>query len=124
MQTDEFIERVHLRVPEGKAETTREATRVTLHALGGILSEEEAHNLAAQLPSDLADAVTITAEQPGPADCDELYELVATRADIPPPLAASYAAAVVDVLRKAVSGGEFTNVVMDLPAEFDELVVL
>ncbi len=60
--------------------------------MGGILSPEEARDLAAQLPSELAEAVTVTSDHP--------------------------------VLRKVVSDGEFTDVVMDLPGGFDELVVI
>lgn len=123
MQAEEFVERVHLRVPEGDEETARKAIDVTLHALGGILPPEEARNLAAQLPSGVADATALTADQPGPSDPPELYDRVAARLGTEPPLAAAYAAAVVDVVRKAISDGEFRDVTMELPAEFDELVI-
>lgn len=124
MQADELIERVHLRNPVADLDTAQRAVEVTLHALGGILSAQQAHDLAAQLPRPLGEAVSLTADQPGPADPHQLYERVAQRSGLSTEAAAEYCAAVVAVLRKAVSDGEFTDLVLELPPAFDELVVL
>ncbi|MBW3603485.1 MAG: DUF2267 domain-containing protein [Actinobacteria bacterium] len=122
MQTDEFVDRVHERLGNVDREQARRSTIVTLRVLGEALSADEAHDLAAQLPRELADTVRESAEQTTIYDHDTFLVRVAELAGIDDGSSEVHARAVVGVLREAVTGGEFVTMSLDLPDALDGLL--
>lgn len=99
---------------EGDAQRLVEATLATL---AERITAEEAHDLAAQLPQDLQGALAGGAgERFG---YDELVRRVMVRADLDPDRAGVRTAAVLDVLRDAVTPGEWEDLLAQLPGVGD-----
>jgi uncharacterized protein (DUF2267 family) len=96
--------------------------RATLETLAERLTRGEADDLAAQLPKQMKGWLTTGS---GPAErfgLDEFVRRVGERAEIPPERAREAVRAVFKTLREAVTGGEFKDVMSQLPSEFSELV--
>jgi uncharacterized protein (DUF2267 family) len=115
----EFVHAVQRRGGFDSADGAEAALTATLSVLGERLTGDEARDLAAQLPGEIADAV----ETHGPGerfDLEEFYRRVAEREerDVNPAVAREHARAVMDVVLGAVSGGERADVVAQLPLEY------
>jgi uncharacterized protein (DUF2267 family) len=120
MQYDEFINQVKARARlSGNGEAVR-ATRATLEALGQRLNRDEAHHLAAQLPSEIGyylERLDRHSEQFG---LDEFYDRVTDYEGkgVDKPEAIHHARSVLSVMTQAVTPGELNDVRAQLPAEF------
>ena len=119
MQYDEFITRVHHRVDISQPEKVELAIQAVMETLGESLSEDEAMDLAAQLPKEMQGYLRPGGprleEQPSP---DAFYQRVGLRADVEPDAARRYVEAVVAVLCQAVSAGQLVDVMRELPDDF------
>ena len=122
MKYDEFIGQVQHRAGLGSHVEAERATRATLETLAERLAGGEAHDLAAQLPPELARYL----EQPDAGigaklTLDEFFELVSEREGVDLPDATLHARVVLGVLTEAVSIGEIQDVRVQLPAAFAQL---
>ncbi|MDX6729455.1 MAG: hypothetical protein QOK49_4260 [Baekduia sp.] len=112
-------------VVAGEAGTDREqaerAMSTTLQTLGERLDREEARQLAAQLPPEVAPwiATTTPAER---FDADEFVRRVAQRAGADARDGRRQATAVLDALSRAVSTKEWDDLVAELPRDFAPLL--
>lgn len=119
MNRDEFLAKVReLGEYADRAETER-ATRAVLGLLGQRLGDE-AKDLAAQLPGDLADAVLTegAAESYGEA---EFLRRLASELGATEETARWDASAVLTTVAEAVTGGQLNQILTRLPSGYAEL---
>jgi uncharacterized protein (DUF2267 family) len=122
MKYDEFIEAVQQRghVDGERAERVTEATLVTL---AERLSPAEVEDAGSQLPKRMKEWLrTARPPRPDPFGLDEFKRRVAERAGVPESKVANDITAVMTTLREALSGGEFQDVMDQLPDEFWQVV--
>jgi uncharacterized protein (DUF2267 family) len=106
-------------VPRDRA---RVLIRATLDTLGERLTRGEASDLAAQLPKDMKEWLNTAEPEAGRFGLDEFVSRVSRRAGVTPGEARAGARAVLTTLRDAVTGGEFQDVMSQLPEEFSQLL--
>ena len=122
MKYDEFIGQVRHRARLGSHAEAERATRATLETLAERLAGGEAHDLASQLPRELALYLQLPDAGIGAKlTLDEFFELVSEREGVDLPDAAFHARVVIGVLTEAVSVGEIKDVRVQLPAAFAQL---
>ena len=122
MKYDEFIGQVRHRAGLSSHDEAERATRATLETLAERLVGGEAHDLASQLPPELAHSLQLPDAGIGAKlTLDEFFELVSEREGVDLPAAASHARVVIGVLTEAVSQGEIKDVRVQLPAAFAQL---
>jgi uncharacterized protein (DUF2267 family) len=99
----------------------QEATDAVLQTLAARISRKEAEDLAAQLPGGLQPLLRDKrgGERFGP---DEFAERVALETGLDREGAQQAIRAVFATLEEAVSGGEFSDIVNELPRDYDRLV--
>jgi uncharacterized protein (DUF2267 family) len=112
----QFVHEIQRRGDFGTADEAEAALTATLSVLGERLTGREATDLAAQLPEELADAVS-THGRGERFGAEEFYRRVAAReeTDIIPAVARGHVRTVVDVVLGAVSPGERDDVLAQLP---------
>ncbi|MEU4782856.1 DUF2267 domain-containing protein [Micromonospora sp. NPDC023633] len=123
MNYDTFVDQVAQRT-RTSSEQAVALTRATLETLAERLTGGEVLDLAAQLPRPLQLVLkpsprTESAERFGAA---EFVARVAVRAGVGEPAARDAARAVFVTLREAISGGEFDDVVVQLPRDYRDMV--
>jgi uncharacterized protein (DUF2267 family) len=121
MQYDEFISKVAERTGVER-EQAEAVTRATLATLAARITHGEAEDLAAQLPDGLKGPLRTGPAEAEPFDLAEFKRRVAQHAGIPQDEAERAIAAVFATLSEAVTGGEFDDVLSQLPKEYRELV--
>ena len=119
MRYDEFLGHVQHRARLGSRGEAERATRATLETLAERLVGGEAHDLAAQLPPELARTLQLLDAGIGAKlTLDEFFELVSEREGVELEEATLHARVVIGVLTEAVSMGEIKDVRVQLPAAF------
>ncbi|MGC5019986.1 DUF2267 domain-containing protein [Micromonospora sp. DT47] len=123
MNYDTFVDQVAQRT-RTSSERTVELTRATLETLAERLTGGDVLDLAAQLPAPLQLVLkpspsTEAADRFGAA---EFVARVARRAGVDEPAARDAVRAVFVTLREAVSGGEFDDMVIQLPRDYRDMV--
>jgi uncharacterized protein (DUF2267 family) len=122
MQLEEFVGTVQNRARLDSQGAAMSAISATLQTLGERLHGEEAENLGAQLPSALADYLTMS-DQKETYDLQEFFRRVAERegpgVDLPD--AVHHARVVIEVLLEAVSGGQIADARAQFPDSFEAL---
>ncbi|MEU9509942.1 DUF2267 domain-containing protein [Micromonospora sp. NPDC048170] len=123
MNYDTFVDQVAQRT-RTSSEQAVALTRATLETLAERLTGGEVLDLAVQLPRPLQLVMTPSprtesAERFGAA---EFVARVALRAGVAEPAARDAAQAVFVTLREAISGGEFDDVVVQLPRDYRDMV--
>jgi uncharacterized protein (DUF2267 family) len=118
-----FVDRVARRTGTSD-ERAAELARATLETLAERLTGGEVLDLAAQLPNALQRVLkphprTEAAERFGAA---EFVARVARRADVDENSARDSIRAVFITLREALTGGEFNDVVVQLPRDYRDMV--
>ncbi len=123
MKYDEFIKEVQTRGGMGSREEAERATRATLETLAERLAGGEPHDLASQLPPELAEHLRYEGEETGdPFSLDDFFERVNGREEsVDQPKAVYHARVVMEVLGDAVTKGEMDHVRSQLPAEYAPL---
>lgn len=121
MNYEEFEKTVSRRagMPRDRA---RVLTRATLETLADRLTAGEADDLAAQLPKPMKEWLIPGVRHAEPFGAGEFIRKVSERARVTPQDAERATQAVLATVREAVSGGEFDDVMSQLPDEFSELV--
>ena len=122
MKYDEFIKHVQSFAKLDSREEAEKATQITLETLKERIVGDEASQLAAQLPEDLAQYLRGREGQMGDHfKIEEFYQRICDRENVEPEIAANYAIAVFAVLKSAVSPGEFSDVKINLSEDYSEL---
>jgi uncharacterized protein (DUF2267 family) len=119
---DEFVEAVQQRghIDRDRAEKVTEATLVTL---AERLSPDEVKDARSELPKRMKEWLRGPhPPRPDPFGLDEFKRRVAERAGVPESEVANDITAVLTTLREAISGGEFRDVMEQLPEEFWQVV--
>lgn len=120
MNHDTFIDNVGQRAGVSSDQAALIA-RATLETLADRLTAGEALDLAAQLPEPLQLAMRQRTETADRFGLGEFTHRVAERAGIDEAAAVNGIRAVFTTLREAITGGEFDDVLTQLPREFAEL---
>jgi uncharacterized protein (DUF2267 family) len=119
---DEFLGHVQHRARLGSHGEAERATRATLETLAERLVGGEAHDLASQLPPELARFLQLPDAGIGAKlTLEEFFELVSEREGVELEEATLHARVVIAVLTEAVSQGEIKDVRVQLPAAFAQL---
>jgi uncharacterized protein (DUF2267 family) len=121
VQFDDIIEAVAERADTSRAEA-ESLVRATLQTLAERISGGEAEDLRAQLPRELKGDLISPQEDAQGFGVEEFVGRVAERAGLGETTTAARVAAVLSVLRDAVSPGEFDDVLGQLGREFAELI--
>ena len=123
MDHDQFIGQVQHRARLGSRGDAERATRATLETLAERMADGAAHNLAAQLPSEIGEHLRRNApDQSGtgePFSLDEFFERVTEREGVDQPDAAFHARVVLEVTDEVTTGGLMTKVRDQFPDSFD-----
>jgi uncharacterized protein (DUF2267 family) len=120
MQENDLLQHVQKHGGHDTVDAARESAHAVLRSLGATLDDEEATDLAAQLPegfaSDLSHAETADDRSPE-AFIDRIEGSSATDLD-----AEAEATAVCSSVAAGVTDGELSDVLDGLPAGYDEFV--
>ena len=105
-----------------ETEGAEQALAATLTTLAERISEEEAQDLASQLPGEVKGQLKGATAGGEVFSADEFIKRVADReGGVPPDEARAHAEAVLGTLREAISGGEFEDILLQLPDDYLEL---
>ncbi|MER7894126.1 DUF2267 domain-containing protein [Micromonospora sp. NPDC094482] len=123
MNYDTFVDQVAQRT-RTSSEQAVTLTRATLVTLAERLTGGEVLDLAAQLPKPLQ---VVLKPGPGTEAADrfgaaEFVARVGERAAVDEPAARDAIRAVLTTLREAITGGEFDDVVVQLPRDYRDMV--
>ena len=123
MRYGEFVQIVQERARIESWDEALTAIEATLKTLGERLTETEAAELAAQLPSAIGRFLTVV-DTNKDFGLEEFYEHVSLRELIGQPISREHARAVISVLEETVSPGELREMLAQLPQEYDSLFTL
>ncbi|MEH0933150.1 DUF2267 domain-containing protein [Micromonospora sp. CPCC 205558] len=123
MNYDTFIDQVSQRTATS-SERAVELTRAVLETFAERLTGGEVLDLAAQMPQPLQLVLkpSPSTEQADRFGAAEFVARVALRAGVQEPAARDASRAVFTTLREAITGGEFDDVVTQLPRDYRGLV--
>lgn len=122
MKYDEFIRHVQSSAQFSTREEAEKATQATLETLKERIVGDEAAQLAAQLPEDLAKHLRGREGQFGDHfKLEEFYQRVSQKEGVDLATAAAHAKVVFSVLNVAVTPGEFADVRSNLSEDYKDL---
>ena len=121
MNQKEFLESVTVRGRLSPQQAER-LTEATLTVLADRISAGEAEDLAAQLPKGVRDWLVSKEEPAQKFDLEEFIRRVSERAAVDLDTATRGAWAVLSTIRRAVTTGEFEDMLAQLPKEFGEFI--
>ena len=120
MTYDEFIDAVAERGQLSREEA-EEVTHATLQTLAERITRGEADDVASQLPKRLKDPLLTANEQAEPFGLEEFKRRVSERSAAVDDTTDAIRA-VMTTLREALTGGEFEDLMNQLPDEFWEVI--
>ncbi|MEV4631534.1 DUF2267 domain-containing protein [Micromonospora sp. NPDC049523] len=121
MNYDTFVDMVAQRAGVD-SDTAIDLSRGTLQTLADRLTGGEAIDLAAQLPQPLQALLRSPRDAAERFGAQEFVRRAAERASVDEAAARTGVRAVLTTVREAVTGGEFDDVMAQLPREFRDLV--
>jgi uncharacterized protein (DUF2267 family) len=122
MKYDEFIKNVQNSGSFKSREEAEKASQATLETLKERIVGDEAVQLGAQLPEDLAKHLRGREGQFGDHfKAEEFYQRISQKEGTDVATAAIHAKAVISVLSHAVTPGEFADVRSNFSEDYDEL---
>jgi uncharacterized protein (DUF2267 family) len=122
VQYDEFIKSVQNQAQVDSREAAEKAVVATLETLKERIVGDEASQLAAQLPENLAKHLRGREGQFGDHfKLDEFYNRVSQKEGVDRSTAATHVKAVFSVLNTAVTPGEFEDVKLNFSEDYSEL---
>jgi uncharacterized protein (DUF2267 family) len=122
MQYDEFVGQVQNRAHLPSQGEAVAAIRATLETLAERLTKGESDHLSAQLPREIAAYLrpaTLLGQES--LTLDQFFARVSDREGVDLPKSVHHARVVAEVLREAVSPGEFDDMLAQLPDEYNQL---
>ena len=119
MKYDQFIKEVQMKIGFGSKDAALIATKATLETLGERLFNGEERDLAAQLPRELGNYLNNAGDR-RTFGLDEFVQRVAFREGTDANVARSHAKGVIGVLHKAVSDGEWDDILSQLPPDMKQ----
>jgi len=119
MKYDQFIKEVQMGIGFGSKDADLIATKATLETLGELLFNGEEKDVSAQLPRELGQYLNKVADR-RTFGLDEFVQRVAFREGTDPNVARSHAKGVIGVLHKAVSDGEWDDILSQLPPDMKQ----
>lgn len=126
MNTDRFIAQVRENCPQLDVDVVHEQTLVTLDTLCEQLPKDQTKRMAAQLPDEIASAVTAGGDRGETTDVPialaDFYSKLMFRTELNETDVKALAQAVAQALEKALSDGEVEALALDLPSELDQLL--
>ncbi len=122
MKRDEFIKAVQKKLDLDSKDDAIWITDTILKTLSERLTEQEAFDLASQLPRELKELVKGVPDHVIKMDREEFISKVAERLDIPKDEAERYVKATFAVLKSAVTPGEIEDVLSQLPKDLAALL--
>ena len=123
MQYSDIIQNVKSAANIDSDETAQKAIEATFRTLKERIIGDEASNLAAQLPEEVAQHLRGREGKNGDHfPIEEFYERVAKLENTDPSTAAMHVRGVFTVLNSAVSAGEMNNIRNDLSDDYQELL--
>ncbi len=120
MKFDEILGRVQNRAQLASSEEALRATRATLSTLNERLAGGETGDLASQLPGELQQYL----DRKGHGErfgVDEFFKRISNREGVDLPVSVHHTRAVISVLKEAVSKGEISDILAQLPEEYTKL---
>lgn len=124
MKYDEFIKHVQSAAQIESRDDAKRAIQVTFAMLAQRIYGKEAEDLASQLPEEMAQYLRGDEGENGEyLSLKKFYERVAQKEGVDGPTAAIHVRAVLSVLQKAVTPGQFSHIRANLPSEYRELFV-
>jgi uncharacterized protein (DUF2267 family) len=121
MKHDEFVGEVQNRARLASRGEAERAVRATLETMAERLAGGEADHLAAQLPQEIGRHLQ-GANGGERFSLDEFFQRVSQKEKVDLPESVYHCRAVIEVLREAVSPGEFANMRAQLPDEYNRLL--
>ncbi len=122
MKYQEFVKEVQERGHMASREEAEQASRATLRTLSERLAGGEPHDLASQLPPELAEYVRYDEEQKSDSfSLEEFFRRVAQKEGVDEPDAVYHARVVIEVLQEAVTRGEIDHLRSQLPPKYSPL---
>lgn len=122
MKYDEFIRNVQGIAQLNSRQEAEQATQATLETVAERIVGNEASQLAAQLPEELARCLRGHEGENGHHfSLQEFYQRVSQKSGVEPVAAAVQARAVFIVLNEAVTPGEFADVQANFSDDYSEL---
>lgn len=124
MNHAEFIHEVQYRAGLTSVELAEKATSAALETLAERISGDETDHLSAQLPPELVKPLQEGKQDPKSGEVfslDEFVQRVSNREQVTLPEAMSHARLVLEVIAKAVTPGQWSDVKDNLPDEFESL---
>ncbi|MDI7275036.1 MAG: DUF2267 domain-containing protein [Anaerolineae bacterium] len=124
MTAIEFYRTLRDRLGLADIEEAETATRSVLAALADRITDDEANDLASQLPTELGDFIRRRVGPPQEMDMETFISRIQSDLDLEEwQHAADVTRGVFSVLKEAVSEGEWRDVVSQLPAELQDMFV-
>ncbi|WP_026735113.1 DUF2267 domain-containing protein [Fischerella sp. PCC 9605] len=122
MKYDEFITHVQSVAQLNTREEAERATRATLEIIRERIVGDEAKDLAAQLPEELAECLRGREGETGQAfSMQEFISRVSQKEGVEPTAAAMHVRSVFAVLEDAVTPGEFADLYSNFSDDYAEL---
>jgi uncharacterized protein (DUF2267 family) len=121
MRYDEFIKEVEERTGAADRQEAERAAVAVVQALSERLAGGEPEDLLSQLPKELKERVRPIPKS-NPMEPDEFVERVAHELEVSPEEGREAVRGVFQVLREAVTPGEFDDVMSQLDPEYAQLV--
>jgi len=122
MKCDEFLKEVQSAAQLNSRQEAENAVRATLETLKERIVGDEASQLAAQLPQEIAQYLRGREGENGQYfRLEEFYQRVSEKEGVEPTAAAIHARAVFSVLQAAVTPGELSDVRVNLSEDYEEL---
>lgn len=119
MRYDEFLARVRERGEYVSQDEAAQITTAVLQVLAQRLTRGEAKDLAARLPAPLSQTVATDGDRPAESfGVEEFCARIAERTGARPRTALWDASAVLTTLADAVSPGELTQIISQLPSVY------
>lgn len=122
MQYEEFVRTVKGRIEPTDPGEAEKAVMATLETLGECIRDDEATDLADQLPKELKEPLLRQPPVAKPYSLEQFFQRVGERENIDATTAAAHATAVMEVLNEAVSKGELRDVLSQLSPQFSALI--
>ncbi|HEY9881322.1 MAG TPA: DUF2267 domain-containing protein [Leptolyngbyaceae cyanobacterium] len=122
MKSSEFINTVQAMAGIDSKQEATQAIQATFETLAERLVGNEADQLAAQVPDELGQWLRGHRDEPGQHfSLQEFYHRVSDREGVDPTQATIHSRAVISVLGSAVTSGEFEDVKLNLPHDYQDL---